>query len=290
MRRPHGGVLLYVHNSLPISETFCYDDDTCEAVVCSIKSINTKIASIYRPPNTDDKSFENLLSFLEKALYDKNSRDKHPDIIIAGDFNIPEINWKAHHIHCENKLSSKAANRLLSFMEKHFLNQYISQPTREKNILDPFLTNNCNLVLSSTAENCTLSDHNIVKVKTTYNIQSPSVNNVPKIPEGTFRSLDLHRAHYEKINSDLEKVYWDELKELCTPDEFPELLRLTILQICMIHSQLKTITPNRQQMNPYARERRILRRRRKKIRAQIKVKMKLNPTAKKAINSQSRTI
>ena len=134
VRRPHGGVLLYVHNSLPISETFCYDDDTCEAVVCSIKSINTKIASIYRPPNTDDKSFENLLSFLEKALYDKNSRDKHPDIIIAGDFNIPEINWKAHHIHCENKLSSKAANRLLSFMEKHFLNQYISQPTREKNV------------------------------------------------------------------------------------------------------------------------------------------------------------
>ena len=282
VHRSHGGVLLYVHNSLPISETFCYDDDICEAVVCSIKSINTKIASIYRPPNTDDKSFANLLSFLEKTLVD-NSLDKQPDIIIAGDFNIPEINWQAHHIHSENKLSSKAANRLLSFMEKHFLNQYISQPTREKNILDLFLTNNCNLVLSSTSENCTLSDHNIVKVNTTYDIQSPSVKKIPKIPEGTFRSLDLHRADYEKINSDLERINWDELKKLCTPDEFPELLRLTILQVCMIYTPLKTTISNRRQLNPFARERRILRRRRKKVRTQIKVKMLMNPSAKKLL-------
>ena len=142
-------------------------------------------------------------------------------------------------------------------MEKHFLNQYISQPTREKNILDLFLTNNCNLVLSSTSENCTLSDHNIVKVNTTYDIQSPSVKKIPKIPEGTFRSLDLHRADYEKINSDLERINWDELKKLCTPDEFPELLRLTILQVCMIYTPLKTTISNRRQLNPFARERRI---------------------------------
>ena len=113
---------------------------------------------------------------------------------------------------------------------------------------------------------------------------------IPKIPEGTFRSLDLHRADYEKINSDLEKINWDELKELCSPDEFPELLRLTILQVCMIHTPLKTTISNRQQLNPFARERRILRRRRKKVRAQIKVKKANESFCKKAFTSPGRTI
>ena len=50
--RPRGGVILYVHNSLPTSDVSTYDDDICEAVICTIKSINTKVASIYRPPGS----------------------------------------------------------------------------------------------------------------------------------------------------------------------------------------------------------------------------------------------
>ena len=285
MKRECGGVLLYVHNTLPISDILCYDDAICEAVVCTIKSINTKIASIYRPPKADDKSFEKLLSFLSKAITNENDPDHHYDIIIAGDFNLPDIDWKASHLHSENKLSSQAENQFLSFIEKHFLCQYIDQPTRGKNILDLFLTNKNNLVLYTTSEDCKpLSDHNIVKIHTTYNIQSKNVNERPPIPEGTFRSLDLRRADYDKINMHLENINWDDLKKLCTLEEFPELLRLTILQVCMLYCPPKSKPKNFRQLNPFTRERRTLRRRRRKLRAQIKIKRKINPTANKLIH------
>ena len=284
INRDCGGVLLYVHNTLPISDTLCYDDGTCEAVVCSVKSIKTKIASIYRPPNADAKSFENLLRFLDDALTDKNDPGRFNDIIIAGDFNLPNIDWKVSHIHSENKLSSSCENQLLCFMENHFLSQYVTEPTRGKNILDLFLTNNANLVLYSTAEDYKpMSDHNLVKVHTTYNMQLSSVNKKLHIPDGTFRSLDLHRADYEKINSHLDTIQWDQLKELCSLEEFPELLRLTILQVCMLYTPAKKYPSKRQQMNPYFRERQILRRRKQKVKNQIKMKKRLNPTAKKII-------
>ena len=75
-----------------------------------------------------------------------------------------------------------------------------------------------------------MSDHNLVKVHTTYNIQS-TLNTKPHIPDGTYRSLDLHRADYEKINSHLRTIQWDQLKNLCSLEEFPELLRVTMFQV-----------------------------------------------------------
>ena len=62
---------MYIQNSLPVSDVGTYDDDICEAVVCTIKSINTKVAAIYRPPDTNTQSFENLLKFLHLHLLSK---------------------------------------------------------------------------------------------------------------------------------------------------------------------------------------------------------------------------
>ena len=161
------------------------------------------------------------------------------DIIIAGDFNFPDINWVTSHIHLGNKLTTNSEDQLLRFMEKHFLSQYVNQPTRERNILDLLLTNNDNLVLHTSSEETTLSDHNIVMVHTTYNIQNQKTTNPPSIPKHSFRSLNLFKADFEKINTHLETIKWDDLKELCTPEEFPEFLRLTVLQVCSLYAPLK---------------------------------------------------
>ena len=90
--RSRGGVLLYVHNSLPVSDVSTYDDDVCEAVVAHIKSINTKVAAVYRPPDTDTHRFENLLKFLHNKL-NAGDPDKFTEFVIMGDFNLPGINW-----------------------------------------------------------------------------------------------------------------------------------------------------------------------------------------------------
>ena len=279
IKRLRGGVILYVHKSLPISDICKYDDDTCEAVICTIKTINTKIAAVYRPPDTSDNSFENLLSFLDKGITNLFHPNRHMDIIMAGDFNFPDINWLTSHIHIGNKLTTNSEDQLLRFMEKHFLSQYVNQPTRERNILDLLLTNNDNLVLHTSSEETTLSDHNIVKVHTTYNIQSKKTTAPPSIPTHSFRSLNLYKADFEKINAHLETIQWDDLKKLCSPEEFPELLRLTVLQVCTLYAPPKI--PPRKQSNPFVRDRIILRRRKRKVKNQIRVKNRINPNSNK---------
>ena len=164
-------------------------------------------------------------------------------------------------------------------MEENLLCQYVTQPTREKNILDLFLTNNANLVLQSNSATVPYSDHNVVTVQTTYNIKSPKRNIKQPIPEDSFRGLNLYKADFNKINSHLETIAWDDLKAICSPDEFPELLRLTVLQVCMIYSPIKT---NQSKFkNFFTRERDILRRRKRKVKPQIKALAESNPSSHK---------
>ena len=161
-------VIMYIQNSLPVSDVGTYDDDICEAVVCAIKSINTKVAAIYRPPDTNTQSFENLLKFLHKELNSGND-DKFTEFIVMGDLNLPEINWEGNRV---NTTTNKSESMFLEFMENNLLPQYITQPTRGRNTLDLFLTNNPNLFLQSSSEETTLSDHNIVSIQTTHDLNS----------------------------------------------------------------------------------------------------------------------
>ena len=266
INRERGGVLLYVHNQLPTSDIETFDDGTCEAVICSVKSINTIIVSLYRPPNTPAHSFQGMLNFLQQYI-SKASCDKHYDLIITGDFNLPNLTWHQNNYSEESSKPTESEDLLINFMEENLLCQYITQPTRNRNILDLFLTNNPNLVLQSNSTPTPLSDHNIVSVQTTYNLNSTKTKVKLPIPPDTFRGLNLYKADWDKINAHLELVVWDDLKSLCSADEFPELLRLTVLQVCMLYTPPKKNHTNC--TNPFQRERNILRRRKRKVKRQI---------------------
>ena len=278
--RSHGGVLLYVHNSLPVSDISTYDDDICEAVVCHIKSINTKVAAVYRPPDTDTHSFENLLKFLHNKL-NAGDPDKFTEFVIMGDFNLPGINWSENQSNLKERASSNSNTLLLEFMENNLLSQYVKQPTRQKNILDLFLTNNPNLVLHTTSEETNLSDHNIVSIHTTYNLMSHTKCEKPQFKNQSFRDINLQKANFECINTDLNSTDWEYLKSICPDNDFPELFRLIVLQICMEH------TPNKSQqsdnINPHTRARNTLRRRKRKIKPQISAILQANPNSRKLV-------
>ena len=277
--RSGGGVLLYVHNSLPGSDVSTYDDDVCGAVVCYIKSINTKVAAVYRPPDTDIHRFENLLKFLHNKL-NAGDPDKFTEFVIMGDFNLPGINWSSSQSYIKQRASSNSNTLLLEFMENNLLSQYVKQPTRQRNILDLFLTNNPNLVLQTTSEKTNLSDHNIVTIHTTYNLMSHTKCKKPLFENQSFRDLNLQKANFELINSDLNSTDWEYLKSICPANDFPELFRLIVLQICMEH------TPNKSQqsnMNPHTRARNTLRRRKRKIKPQISALVQANPNSSKLV-------
>ena len=150
-------------------------------------------------------------------------------------------------------------------MADHLLSQYIHQPTRRNNTLDLFLTNNPNLVIHTEADVTKLSDHNIVKISTTFD-NSSTTGQPQRIEDHTFRKLNLHKADYSAINKDLSEVDWKSLKDQCCDHEFPEIFRLTVLQICELHAPQKTKDDKRYKYY-IPTERRVLHRKKRKLKA-----------------------
>ena len=137
--RDRGGVLLYVHDSLPTSNVETFDDSYCGAVLCYIKSIDAIVISVYRPPNAPVSSFEKLLKFTQKYISDiSNKVINQCDVYIMGDFNLPNICWTVSDSYGDHSKLSESATLLTNFMEENFLCQCVDKPTRGNNILDIF--------------------------------------------------------------------------------------------------------------------------------------------------------
>ena len=166
-------------------------------------------------------------------------------------------------------------------MKDHLLSNYVDKPTRKNNILDLFISNNSNLILNCDAIDTSLSDHRIIKLKTAYNIQSlPNKAKSPILPH-SFRSLNFNKADFSQINNHLQNINWEELQSHCSLEEFPELFHLTVLQVCMLYTPIKN---KREKMtNQFVKARNILRRRKRKVKAQVNAIKSVNPTAVKLI-------
>ena len=184
------------------------------------------------------------------------------EIIFTGDLNFPGINWE--DLTATKDEHTAAAQSLLSFMADHLLSQYVDVATRKSNILDVFLTNNSNLTLHVSAEDTKLSDHRIVNILTKQSLKPLPPKSQPSFPNHTFRNLRLQKSDLGKIHDHIESVDWDELRSNSSEQDFPELFRQTILQVCEIHCDTKTKLGSKPR-SKYVRERRILNRKRRKI-------------------------
>ena len=153
-----GGVFIAVHDNLTTSEVEG-SQSQCEAVWTELHT-NEKsvlIGSYYRPPNSTVDSIEELSASIHQITRNK---DKH--VILAGDFNLPHINWE----HCSitpGAPQSAHHQGLLSLINEHGLEQMQKQPTRINNVLDLYLTNHPSLVKSSDTIPG-VSDHHMVIV------------------------------------------------------------------------------------------------------------------------------
>ena len=91
-----GGVCLYTHNDIPISEEFKYDDGICQCLITIMPSIKMCFSVIYRPPDAEKFSFDNLIQFLKNNLEPKI--DDAYQICLAGDLNFPYIDWNLYSV------------------------------------------------------------------------------------------------------------------------------------------------------------------------------------------------
>ena len=86
--RVGGGVMLYSHESIPVTDTRSYDDGTCQGIFCEFATIDVYIILIYRPPQACTPSFSKVIGFIKECVAAAADLSR---ICLLGDFNFPYI-------------------------------------------------------------------------------------------------------------------------------------------------------------------------------------------------------
>ena len=214
----HGGVLLATRTSLICHElTFNF---SIEAVSCKLTLKNNQsliVCSVYRPPDRNLESMESLCQLFESLC------STHPDspIWIAGDMNLPNIDWESFCI-TNSSYPANLCEILINFTLEHGFTQVVNSPTRGKNILDIFLTNRVSLV-SHCSTVAGISDHEAVLVKSSLqvNLEPPS-HKIYLWPLANIMSMKelasvLCQVFLEKNSPSTNiEVLWREFKNICS--------------------------------------------------------------------------
>ncbi len=138
-----GGVAIYVRCDL---ESF----DVCDMSLCNTRSeqvwcrvkLNKEtllIGCIYRPPFADSEiNFEISKSIGYASHLCSTTSSKN--LIVAGDFNFPDIVWTHDGGYCPNK-GRPSSLEFLNTLSSNYLSQHVLEPTFKNNILDLVITN-----------------------------------------------------------------------------------------------------------------------------------------------------
>ena len=148
-----GGVFTGVKKNLVATEQIELITD-CEIEWTKVKLKNNKdlfLSSFYMP-HRNLKDLNNLDQSLKKLS--NSSKNKH--ILLAGDFNCPDINWENLSVR-PNAPDREIQQTLIDITTEHGLTQVHNQPTRQDNILDLVFTNNPSLVKLELSENLTIA-------------------------------------------------------------------------------------------------------------------------------------
>ena len=159
---PHGGVLIAVKTELNITEVT--SSKTTEFISGTLKLSDNKkmvIGAYYRPPSRNDDQY---LKDTRSEFESLRRKHKQAKFIIGGDFNLPDISWQNNTIRNSASYPKKVNQHYLDLVSDLDLEQMVSTPTRQNNILDliftshPSFTERCK-TLPPISEK---SDHDIV--------------------------------------------------------------------------------------------------------------------------------
>ena len=119
------GVIVYVKNTFQAKEISLNNSEFEENIWITLNTAKGKIliGCIYRSPNSSVENNKLLFDLLHEVSV---SRHKYDNVIILGDFNAPDVDWK------NNSVNSNAEfdNQLVNVLEDTFLSQLITKPTR----------------------------------------------------------------------------------------------------------------------------------------------------------------
>ena len=154
-----GGVFILVHQDL-VAEEKAELVTECEIEWVSIKlkgNKNLLVSSYYMPHRN-----MNDVSELRRSLKSLNLNSKDRHVIIAGDFNCPDIDWQSLSVR-KDAQDREVQQALLDLATDFNLTQVHDEPTRQNNLSDLVFTTNPSLI-KSTANAPGISDHDMVVV------------------------------------------------------------------------------------------------------------------------------
>ena len=237
---------IYVRADLTSKIILCHSNGTCESLAVKVKNFDTILVSMYRPPDTKLKQFEESLNIVQDAIEETMKTDpKCKTIIQLGDYNFPFLSWPSRKIYqneIENakKSDEKQAEIFLEYCDSHFLQQYCLTPTRGKNTLDLILSNNHSIISTyTTSVNSKFSDHFLLKIWLNISYNQTKKERKREYPYKTIlQQLDLEMADDEdwlRFDSLLETVdFEEETKRMNTKQKlgkFYEILEGTALEV-----------------------------------------------------------
>ena len=179
--RSRGGVCCYIRNDIAVSPAQSYSDGTIEYIMLKISTLDTILINLYRPPSTNPQQWAQAIQNIDNEIKTIQNSGKFNNILMVGDFNMPQIDWSLNHGGIPTNSQSRnnvQSIKLFELMEDHFLDQIIHEPTRNNSIIDLLMTNNHHMVCDySIIVNSKLSDHNTIISVLNFTIDQNSEKN-----------------------------------------------------------------------------------------------------------------
>ena len=199
------GVALFVKDGTEFTRITDYDDIFSPSVVCHIKLPDVEsfiLAVIYRSPNSGELENENVYKFVS-CICKNHARDK---IVIAGDFNYPDIDWTNDIC---NKADDHIASKFLPCTQENYLNQIIESPThfrgnQNPTLIDLILTNDVNFVQDLAFHPPFGKSHHVVLTF--------SIDLNPIYTEGDpILKYQMNKGDYVQMKTYFSKVDWNDV-------------------------------------------------------------------------------
>ena len=184
-----GGVMLYIKSTLNATVREDLASIFAECICCDveIENENTLIEICYRCP------FSNKLS--DESLFELTSRASFEKIMLMGDFNFSELDWRTPE-------TLDNLHPFLKCINDNFLIQHVDEPTRRKNILDLVFTSEENMIKNlSVGEHFETSDHQIIR----WNMLAC------KVIQKQIKSYNYNKGDYDKIRDEAGSINWNEI-------------------------------------------------------------------------------
>ena len=253
-QRMGGGVCMYVKNSVNFTTCVSYSNSTCELLIVRLHDPSLIIVLIYRPPSCSTENFDDIINQVYQFTY--SLATPLPNIIMLGDFNLPDVNWAAPNINCHN------VDKLTDLADHLFINQQVEHPTRKSNILDLIFSPD-EFIRSIHITETFISDHSILLAETNIPI-SLSNSTVFNPPESEFSKLDFNKADWANLRADISSLsFVDVYSSMNAIDVNVSKVIETIGHCCMLHVPLKSFKSSK--VTHFHRERKILMRKRRKL-------------------------